>query len=76
MTVAAILHLRKMNKVCNEETIKEIEDHYLAHNAHADSYLWKRLGKKDEGEPAMVVARYVWIPFHIHKWNLEIKGGA
>lgn len=42
-------------KVCSEETVKEIEDHYLMHNAHADSYLWKRLGRKDEGEPAMVV---------------------
>lgn len=28
-----------------EETVAEIQDRYLIHNAHAGSYTWKRLGK-------------------------------
>lgn len=28
-----------------EETVEEIRDRYLTHNAHAGSYTWKRLGK-------------------------------
>ena len=28
-----------------EETIFEIQERYLVHNAHAGSYTWKRLGK-------------------------------
>mmetsp|Transcript_10684 Transcript_10684/g.13988 ORF Transcript_10684/g.13988 Transcript_10684/m.13988 type:complete len:110 (+) Transcript_10684:3-332(+) len=29
--------------VCSEETLLEIRDRYLEHNAHAASYTWKRL---------------------------------
>lgn len=31
--------------VCCEETLSEIRDRYLAYNAHAYSYTWKRLGR-------------------------------
>ena len=33
--------------VCSEETLEEIQDRYLEHNAHATSYTWKSL---QEGE--------------------------
>lgn len=32
-------------KVCAEETLQEIQDRYIAYNAHAKSYTWKRLGR-------------------------------
>lgn len=32
-------------EVCVEETMHEILDRYLAYNAHAGSYTWKRLGR-------------------------------
>eukprot|EP00667_Euglena_gracilis_P025122 EG_transcript_29278 len=31
--------------VCREETLNEIQDRYLAFNAHAGSYTWKRMGR-------------------------------
>eukprot|EP00640_Fibrocapsa_japonica_P003996 CAMPEP_0113940440 /NCGR_PEP_ID=MMETSP1339-20121228/6568_1 /TAXON_ID=94617 /ORGANISM="Fibrocapsa japonica" /LENGTH=225 /DNA_ID=CAMNT_0000944271 /DNA_START=56 /DNA_END=733 /DNA_ORIENTATION=+ /assembly_acc=CAM_ASM_000762 len=41
-----------MLTVCSEDTMLEIQDRYLAHNAHAASYTWKRLapGKGDDHE--------------------------
>mmetsp|Transcript_3758 Transcript_3758/g.6414 ORF Transcript_3758/g.6414 Transcript_3758/m.6414 type:complete len:89 (+) Transcript_3758:491-757(+) len=33
-------------EVACEESMNEILDRYLDHNAHAFSYTWKRLGKK------------------------------
>lgn len=33
-------------EVCAEETINEIRERYLEHNAHAASYVWKRLDAK------------------------------
>mmetsp|Transcript_34622 Transcript_34622/g.25781 ORF Transcript_34622/g.25781 Transcript_34622/m.25781 type:complete len:87 (-) Transcript_34622:35-295(-) len=32
-------------EVCQEETMNEILDRYLALNEHAASYTWKRLGR-------------------------------
>lgn len=32
-------------EVASEETINEILDRYLKINVHANSYVWKRLGK-------------------------------
>jgi hypothetical protein len=32
-------------KVCSEESLLDIQDRYLALNAHAKGYTWKRLGK-------------------------------
>jgi len=32
-------------EVATEENMNEILDRYLAFNAHASSYTWKRLGK-------------------------------
>lgn len=42
-------------KVCSEELISEIQEHYLSYNAHARSYVWKRLGVKSAGEADMIV---------------------
>lgn len=32
-------------EVCDEEKLSAIQDRYLALNAHAKGYVWKRLGK-------------------------------
>jgi len=40
-------------EVCGEESIDDIQAKYLAYNKHAESYVWKRLGKI--GEPSMVM---------------------
>ena len=33
--------------VCEEETIADIRDRYMAYNQHAESYTWKRLSGDD-----------------------------
>ena len=31
-------------EVCSEEKLNAIQDRYMAYNAHAKGYMWKRLG--------------------------------
>eukprot|EP01112_Ceratiomyxa_fruticulosa_P008829 TRINITY_DN2288_c0_g1_i1.p1 TRINITY_DN2288_c0_g1~~TRINITY_DN2288_c0_g1_i1.p1 ORF type:complete len:225 (+),score=39.38 TRINITY_DN2288_c0_g1_i1:88-762(+) len=51
--VNMLTHIEHKIEVCNEETIKEIQDRYLVYNKHAVSYVWKRLGKVLEMEKTL-----------------------
>lgn len=44
--INTLVHHEHLLEVCQEETLAEIQQRYLKHNAHAVSYTWKRMGRK------------------------------
>ena len=44
--INTLTHDEHTLEVCAEENIASIRQRYLAYNSHADSYIWKRLGKR------------------------------
>jgi len=42
-------------EVCAEDTVEQIQNKYLAYNAHAASYVWKRLPNGGEGKDMILL---------------------